>query len=76
MDNEKNIEIPFGANDSELGGWEYTIPEGYEAVIEDGKIKVRKAESEDEKVRKELKFYFEQLKQQNFIAIKSKLATM
>ena len=51
---KKNIEIPFGAFDSELGGWEYTIPEGYEAEIKDGKVIVRKAESNDEKIRKEL----------------------
>ena len=55
MNNEnKSIEIPFGAKDSELGGWEYTIPEGFEAVIENGKVKVRKTESEDEKIRKAL----------------------
>ena len=35
------IEIPFGAKDSELKGWEYTIPEGMEAEIKDGKIIVR-----------------------------------
>ena len=38
----KEIEIPFGAKDSELKGWEYTIPEGMEAEIKDGKIVVRK----------------------------------
>ena len=37
----KEIEIPFGAKDSELKGWEYTIPEGMEAEIKDGKIVVR-----------------------------------
>lgn len=37
----KEIEIPFGARDSELKGWEYTIPEGMEAEIKDGKIVVR-----------------------------------
>lgn len=57
-DYEKNIEIPFGANDSELGGFEYTIPEGYEAEIKDGKVIVRKTESEDEKIRKEIINYF------------------
>lgn len=51
---KKDIEIPFGAFDSELGGWEYTIPEGYEAVVENGKVIVRKSESEDEKIRKDL----------------------
>lgn len=37
----KEIEIPFGAKGSELKGWEYTIPEGMEAEIKDGKIVVR-----------------------------------
>lgn len=48
------IEIPFGAKDSELGGWEYNIPEGYTASIENGKIVVKKEESEDEKIREKL----------------------
>ena len=48
---DKTIEIPFGAFDSELGGFEYTIPDGYEAEIKDGKVIVRKAESEDERIR-------------------------
>ena len=52
MKQERDIEIPFGAFDSELGGWEYTIPEGFEAEIKDGKVIVRKSESEDEKMRK------------------------
>lgn len=46
------IEIPFGAKDSELGGWEYNIPEGYTASIENDKIIVKKQESEDERIRK------------------------
>ena len=53
MDNKK-IEIPFGAKDSELCGWEYTIPEGMEAVVEGGKVIVRRQESEDERIRKAL----------------------
>ena len=48
------IEMPFGACDSELKGWEYTIPEGMEAVIENGKVIVRQKDIEDEKTRKEL----------------------
>jgi len=44
----KEIEIPFGAKDSELCGWEYTIPEGMEATIVDNKIIVKKKEFEDE----------------------------
>ena len=51
----KEIEIPFGAKDSELKGWEYTIPEGMEAEIKDGKIVVREKESEDERIRKEIR---------------------
>ena len=47
---EKTIEIPLGAKDSELKGWEYTIPEGMEAEIKDGKIIVREKESEDERI--------------------------
>ena len=46
----KGIEIPFGAKDSELKGWEYTIPEGMEAEIKDGKIVVREKESEYERI--------------------------
>lgn len=54
-DTERFIEIPFGAFDSETIGWTYTIPEGLTAKIEDGKIIVeQKAESEDERIRKEI----------------------
>ena len=43
------VEIPFGAYDSELIRNEWTIPEGYTAKIEDGKVIVEKKEvSEDE----------------------------
>lgn len=51
---EKAREIPFGAKDSELIKWEYTIPEGMEAEIKDGKVIIKKAESEDERIRKQL----------------------
>ena len=54
------IEIPFGAKDGELECWEYNIPEGYTARIENGKIIVKKEESEDEKIRKEILEYFQQ----------------
>lgn len=37
------MEIPFGAKDSKLIGWTYTIPKGYEAKIENGKIIVKKS---------------------------------
>lgn len=50
----EHIEIPFGARDSENKGWEYTIPAGMEAVIEDGKVIVREKESEDERILREL----------------------
>ena len=51
MDYEKKIDIPFGAHDSELKGWEYTIPEGMEAEIKDGKVIVREKASDDERIR-------------------------
>lgn len=57
------IEIPFGAFDSETMGWTYTIPEGFTAKIEDGKIIVEKAESDDERIRKEMIDYFSQFKE-------------
>ena len=59
---EVKTEIPFGANDSELCECEYTIPEGYKAEIKDGKVIVRKVESEDEKIVKSLKKCFEWLR--------------
>lgn len=48
------IDIPFGAKDSELKEWRYTIPEGYTAEIKDGEIIVKSTESEDERMRKGL----------------------
>ena len=50
-DAEGFIEIPFGASDSESMGWTYTIPEGFTAKIEDGKIIVEKRQSVDERIR-------------------------
>lgn len=50
----KEIEIPFGAKDSELKGWEYTIPEGMEAEIKDGKIVVREKQPELTEFEREL----------------------
>lgn len=55
------IEIPFGAFDSETIGWTYTIPEGFTAKIEDGKIIVEKKESDDERIRKAIKCYVEDM---------------
>ena len=49
-----NVEIPFEAKGSKLDCFEYTIPNGYEAEIKNGKVIVRKADSEDEKIRKGL----------------------
>ena len=45
------VEIPFGAFDSETIGWTYTIPEGFTAKIDGGKIVVEKKESGDENIR-------------------------
>lgn len=61
------IEIPFGAKNSELRGWEYTIPEGMEATIVDNKIVVKNKESEDEKIRKGLIEYIKD-QQSTFIS--------
>ena len=54
MDRKETIEIPFGAFDSELKGWEYTIPEGMKARIEGNKIILEPKESENERIRKML----------------------
>ena len=37
-----------------LNGGDYAIPEGYEAEIKDGKVIVRKKESEDERIMKDI----------------------
>ena len=70
MENKDRIEIPFGANDSELYGFEYTIPQGYEAEIKDGKVIIRKVESEDEKIRKDIIHHIEFDKSHNIIPCK------
>jgi len=49
-----DYEIPFGAKDSELKGWEYTIPDGFEAEIKDGKVIVKEEKVSDEQVRRAL----------------------
>lgn len=54
MSNEKKIEIPFGAFDSELIRQEINIPNGFKAVIDGNKIIFTRAERGDEKVRKAL----------------------
>jgi len=58
MDINKAIEIPFGAKDSELKGWGFTIPEGMEARIEGNKIILEPKESEDERIRKAIISHF------------------
>lgn len=52
------IEIPFGT---------YTIPEDMTAEIKDGKIVVKKKESEDERIRKVIVKHFEELHENSFI---------
>ena len=61
MGNEKKIEIPFGAFDSELIHQEINIPNGFNAVIEGNKIILTRAESEDEKIRESLLEYLHTL---------------
>ena len=58
----KEIEIPFGAKDSELYEATYHIPEGMEAVIEGDKVVIRKKENEDERIRKALVEYFKHVR--------------
>ena len=56
MENKKEYleDLAFGAYDSEMQGWSYTIPEGFTAEIKDGQVIVKRAESEDERIRKGL----------------------
>lgn len=51
---KENKEIPFGAKDSELYKFEYAIPEGMEAIIDGNKVIIRKKESKDERIRKDI----------------------
>lgn len=51
---DHKTEISFGTYDSELMQQEITIPEGFEATIDGDKIILKKIESEDERIRKEL----------------------
>lgn len=52
-----NIEIPFGANDSELQEWSYSIPEGFRAEIEGDKVVIKKGEQKptDEEMKELLR---------------------
>lgn len=51
------IDVPFGAQDSELKGWEYTIPKGMFAEIKDGKIIVKQKAINDEVVDTLIKYF-------------------
>ena len=57
------IEIPFGAKDSELQEWTYTIPKGMKAEIRDGKVIIKRKESRDERIRKAIVALIEDLQQ-------------
>lgn len=48
------IEISFGAKDSELIESTYHIPYGMEAIIEGDKVIIRKKESDAERIRKDI----------------------
>ncbi len=61
MGNEKKIEIPFGAFDSELIHQEINIPNGFNAVIDGNKIILTRVESEDERIRKAIHIYLDWL---------------
>ena len=49
---ETFIDIPFGSQDSELIEWAYTIPEGMEAEIKDGKVIIKRKENEDSLIKR------------------------
>lgn len=57
MRNNVIIDVPFGAQDSELKGWEYTIPKGMFAEIKDGKIIVKQKAINDEVVDTLIKYF-------------------
>ena len=50
-----DVEIPFGAKDSELEEVSYSIPDGYHAEIEDNKIVIKKGEQKPTKVEPKFK---------------------
>ena len=54
MDYEDKHGFVLGDNSDEYGGFEYTIPDGFEAEIKNGKVIVRKKWSKDERIRQEL----------------------
>ena len=51
---EEKYDLSFTARDSEWMKYEFTIPEGMEAEIKDGKVILKRKESEDERIRKEI----------------------
>lgn len=63
-----DVEIPFGAKDSELEEVSYYIPKGYHAEIEDNKVVIKKGEQkpawseEDEENSKNILYILNQLK--------------
>lgn len=64
---DHKTEISFGTYDNELMQQEITIPEGFEAIIEGDKIILKKIESEDKRIRKELIEYVKD-QQSSFIS--------
>ena len=56
MDNKREYleDLAFGAYDSEMQGWSYTIPEGFTAEIKDGQVIIKRVESEDERIRNKI----------------------
>ena len=64
-ENKKTIEIPFGAKDSELNKFEYTIPEGYEARIDGNKVIIEQKVGKDEMIRQSLVEYFRKFNPKN-----------
>lgn len=60
----KEIEIPFGAKDSELIHYEWTIPQGYNAEIKNGKIVIDKSIISKEKIESMADSYKENLMKQ------------
>lgn len=66
---EQKIEIPFGAKDSELQGWTYTIPDGMEAEIKTGQIIVKKKKSQDEQIREASISYLNEIENNGIASI-------
>ena len=69
MDNEKKIEIPFGAFDSELIHQEINIPNGFKAVIKGNKIILTRAESEDEEIKKAMINFFKSEREEGDVVL-------